>query len=157
MFKLIAALVLSVVACLLVDQGVSLWETHTGFLWGLLAVFVFNLSFGVLQASVRLQWREWVVESRSRNILMRCLNVFIALVLLYCGYYVLVIGWGYWWTGICVSIFIGLGALMIGVYAIAASLALMVASFFTPTWMRKLARTVDSDDHMMTAEEFFKD
>lgn len=157
MKKLIIALALSIVACLASDYGVKLWEDHTGFLWGFLAVFVFGLGVGCLRASVQCQWKEWVVKSLPRNVIMRVINGFISLVLLCCGYCVLMIGWHYWWTGICASLFIGIEGLLVGIFAMIVAVALLVASFFSRTWLRKSARLVDRNDHMQTAEEFFKE
>ena len=101
----------------------GLWDEKEGFLWGLLASGLFDAAVSFVSGASRVAWDDLTKGGSANGILGRVLNIAFAIVAVFLGYNVLMLGWHHWWTGFWASALLGVAGLGVGIFVVVVSIA----------------------------------
>lgn len=117
---IVNAIALSVGGWLFLDAS-GMWLDKSGFLWGVLTIFLFNTGVGLVSGAVRGVWNQ-LVAGGADALVAKLIVLLFALMAGYVGYRLLMTGWSHWWTGFCASVFLGLEGMVVGTVTCFAAL-----------------------------------
>jgi len=100
----------------------GLWDQKDGFLWGLLASVLFDVSVSSISGSSKQAWDDLTKGKFANSVFRVVLNMVFAAVATFAGYNVLLLGWHHWWSGFWASVLLGFPGLVIGILVVFISI-----------------------------------